>query len=523
MRLGASPPANLRMVPRVHLLAAFSCAVLAFGAEARANGRFPNAQSVRELGSEALVVAGTYGLFVTHDGSDFAYVCESEMFGKAPETATMDPLLEVAPDGSFVTGSLQAARVSREGGCGFETIASLPRNYDFFAEVPPDGAEKGRVSDLSRRGAGSDAPLIALVALVDDAGLPFEHRVYEARSGTEFSPIGAPIPKDLLDFALTLDAASSEPNRLYVTGSRANEPVLVRSSDGGESWEALPIPAADPETVLGAYLGAVSANDPARIYVRVSRRRLTENGYYMWDDSLLVSDDAGDAFSEPLRRDAALLGFSLARDGETVLAGYGEPRAEPAVSAREALGIYAAPANLPAADTTFERIVADLDVTCLHAGARGLYACATEVDPLGADPAEEPDFHLGVFAGAALPERRADFTPLLKLRDVRGPLPRAGGDQSPCRGEWLATCSQFFACDNDSSDFGGGAFACGGGAGGQAGAGSAGDAPGRRHEADAGCGCGHAGEPRQTGLGFVFAFLLVWWHRFRSKCRRSSS
>jgi hypothetical protein len=505
---------------------AFPClfsAVLAFGSEARANGRFPNAQSVRELGTEALVVAGTYGLLVTNDGIDFAYVCESEMFGKAPGTATMDPLLEVAPDGSFVTGSLQAARVSHAGGCGFETVASLPRNYDFFAEAPPDGGEKGRVADLTRRGAGSEAPLLALVALVDEAGLPFEHRVYEARSGTEFSPLGAPIPKDMMDFALTLDAAPSEPNRLYLTGSRANEPVLVRSPDGGESWDALPIPAADPETVLGAYLGAVSASDPDRIYVRVSRRRLTENGYYTWDDSLLVSDDAGDAFSEPLRRDAALLGFSLTSDGETVLAGYGEPRADPAVSAREVLGIYAASSNLSAADTMFERLVTDLDVTCLHAGARGLYACATEVDPLGVDAAQEPDFHLGVFAGAALPERRADFTPLLKLRDVRGPLPRAGGDESPCRGEWLAACARFFACDNDSSDLDDGSFACGGGAGGQAGAGSAADAPGRRKEADPGCGCRHAREPRQTGLGFVFAFLLVWWHRFRSKCPRSSS
>ena len=85
-----------------------------------------------------------------------------------------------------MTGSVQAARASVDGGCGFETIASLPRNFDFLGEEPPDGAEAGRVVDLCRRGAGAGAPLLALVALVDEAGLPLEHRVYEARNGTRF-------------------------------------------------------------------------------------------------------------------------------------------------------------------------------------------------------------------------------------------------------------------------------------------------------------------------------------------------
>jgi hypothetical protein len=502
-----------------------SCATLVFSRDARANGRFPNAQSVRELEPGSLVVAGTYGLLVTtNGGSDFAYVCESEMFGASPGDATMDPLLELAPDGSFVTGSLQAARVSRRGGCEFETIASLPRNYAFFAEEASDGAAPGRIADLARRGAGAEVPLLALAALVDEAGLPLEHRVYEARSGTDFSPIGAPIPRELVEYTLTIDAAPSDPNRFYVTGARANDPVLVRSSDGGERWEALDIRAAEPETILGTYLGAVSASDPERIYVRVSRRRLTENGYYMWDDSLLVSDDAGDTFSEPLRRNAALLGFALANDGETVLAGYGEPRAEPAVSARDVLGIYAAPSTAPAAEMAFERIVTDLDVTCLHANATGLYACATEVDPLGVDPAQEPDFHLGVFGGAALPERRSDFAPLLKLRDVRGPPPQADGSRGPCETDWQLRCAQFFACENDPRDLDEGALVCGsGGAGGGAGGREAGDAArSGSGPSDAGCGCRYGGDQRDMGLAWMFAFLAVWWHRFRQKCPRSN-
>jgi hypothetical protein len=492
---------------------------LLFAASARANGRFPNAQQVRELGSGSLVVAGTYGLLVTTNGGrDFAYVCESEMFGQPAGNFTMDPLLEVAPDGSFVTGSVQAARVSHDLGCGFETVESLPRNWDFLGLEPLPDAENGRVIDLCRRGAGAEAPLLALVAIVDEAGVPLEHRIYEASSGTTFVPIGAPIETELADTGLTLDAAPSDPDRLYLTGTLAGAPILVRSSDAGQTWESVPVGAADPDTLERSYLAGVSPTDPNRIYVRVQRRRLTDAGYYLWDDSLLVSDDAGDAFSEPLRHDAALLGFALANDGELVLGGYGDPRADPALSSRDELGIYAADATLPAGAIVFERIVSDLDVSCLYATATGLYACATELDPLGADSTLEPDFHLGLHRGAGLPTARADFTPLLKLRDVRGPAPWSDDRVSACDAEWSAACAQFFACENDPRDLADGAVVCGDGAGGEGG--GSGDARRRGTEPEFGCGCKTSGDGSPAAMGFMFAFLLGWWHRFRARCRR---
>jgi hypothetical protein len=177
----------------------------------------------------------------------------------------------------------------------------------------------------------------------------------------------------------------------------------------------------------------------------------------------------------------------------------------------------------------FERIVTDLDVTCLHANATGLYACATEVDPLGVDPEQEPDFHLGVLAGTALPERRSDFTPLLKLRDVRGPPAQADGSEGPCDADWRLRCAAFFACENDPRETDTGALVCGSGgaaggaSGGEAGGGSDGAARGGGNAADSGCGCRHAGVRRGSGLAFLFAFLLAKWHRFRRKCPRSNS
>ena len=492
--------------------------------DARANGRFPNAQMVRELGPESLVIAGTYGLLLTtNGGKDFAYVCETEMFGRSAGGFTLDPLLEVAPDGAFVTGSVEGARVSVDGGCGFEVIESLPRNYDFFGEAAPDGAESGRVVDVCRRGAGADAPLVALVAIVDAAGIPVEHRVYEAVGGTEFVPLGAPLAAGELAFATTIDVAPSDPERFYVTGMLEGSAVLARSHDGGARWETVPIAVPEPNGVLGTYLGAVAPNDPERLYVRVSRRRLTEASYYVWDDSLLASDDAGNSFSEVLRKGAALLGFAVTADGATILAGYGDPRADAALALREERGLYAAVAA-PVAELSFERIVAELDVSCLYAGASGLFTCAAEEDPLGADSSVTDDFHLGVYRGGALPSNRADFEPLLRLRDVRGPVPNADGSPSACDAEWRFACSSLFACEDDGTELGEGALVCGDGSGGGGGeAGASAEKAAKPSNPDAGCGCRSAARGSDAGFGWLFAFLLGWWHRLRQKCRRSSS
>jgi hypothetical protein len=246
----------------------------------------------------------------------------------------------------------------------------------------------------------------------------------------------------------------------------------------------------------------------------------------------MVSDDAGDSFSERLRHDAALLGFTLSIDGETVFAGYGDPRVDFAVTSRENLGIYAADASSAAGALAFERTVSDLDVNCLVASPTGLYACATEQDPLGVDPTFDPDFHLGIYLGAELPRRRADFAPLLKLRDVRGPPPWSDGRAGACDAEWLAgdpslpfpvgICRQFAACDNDPRALGEGALICGEGAGGEGGGGTTSGKSPRSREPRSGCACRSGGKGRAWDFGWAFAFLLGWWHRFRGRCRPSS-
>ena len=460
---------------------------------ALANGRFPNAQQLRELDPQTLVVAGTYGMLVTTNGGrDFAYQCEAEIFGKPTGTYTVDPLLEVASDGAIFSGSLHALRISRDLSCAFEAEPSLPNNWSFFELERPEGAESGQIVDVCRRGGGADAPVLALARMLDDAATTTEFRLYQANARGVFEVVGAPIPVALMDFGLTLDVAPSDPERIYVSGTLDNDPVLLASDDGGRSFRSSPIVVGDPDFVLGAYLAAVSPNDPERLYLRVARRVQTKGGLYQRDDSLAVSSDGGRSVSEVLRAQANLLGFALSLDGTVVLAGYGDPRVDETLSSPAVVGIYRGDADALA----FEHVVTDIDVSCLRFTESGLYACALERDPLGVDPAFLDDFHLGIYRGAGTPTSAADFTPLLKLKDVRGPAPWNDGRTTACAEEWtsgdpnapvpVGTCTRLNACESGAarSD----ALVCGM-ATGVGGSGAMDAGKGGPGAPDAGCGC----------------------------------
>jgi len=513
-------------LPRPTLLSiALVGASLAFVSSAPANGRFPNAQQLRGIDADTLVVVGTYGLLVTtNGGADFSYQCEAALFAAPMTSATMDPLLELAPGGAIMTGSRHGLTVSRDRGCRFELEPSLPRNWAYFGLEPAAGAEPGQVIDVCRRGAGADAPVLALVMMADAEGRATEHRLYQADAAGPFRPLGAPIPIGLLDFGFTLDVAPSDPERVYVSGTVDNDPVVIVSEDGGRSYRASSPAFDDADTVLGAYIGAVSPTDPDRVYLRVARRVTTTDGLYARDDSLAVTSDGGNTFTEVLRARANLLGFALSPDGNTVLSGYGDPRTDETASSPDAVGVYAANAD----ELAFERVVADVDVSCLRYTERGLYLCAVERDPLGLDPGL-PDFHLGLYRGSGLPHAVGDFSPLLDLRDVRGPPPERDGAPSPCAEAWkssdpsapIATgvCAQFNACDAEPGDtLAPGALVCGrdpsSGEGGGAGA-SERDTV---RDVAPGCGCRAAPRtPREPLAALVFALALALARRSRAR------
>ena len=422
---------------RVAFGLALSWAALALTSRASANGRFPNAEQLREQASGALVVSGTYGLLVSGNAKDFQFVCESALFGKTLQGSWVDPLLEVLPGETILSGSVNGLRVSRDEGCSFQSDWSLPHDPTFIPPEPSATGESGTVVDLCLANDASHGA-IALTSVTQSDGSIREHRLYRtADQAKTWSPLGVAIPSSLVHVVLTVDVAPSDAKRIYVSGSLLGKSVLVVSEDAGASWTARPLPVADGAGVSGLYVAAVSPTDPQRVYLRVNRKSQADDGSTTWDDSLLVSDDAGVTASERLRQPAALLGFALSADGKTVLAGYGDPVVAPIVVNPDAVGLYAA-----SADTLmFSHEIPDFYVSCLRYSARGLYACAKESDPLGMN-GDRTDFHVGVFEGAGVPSALSDFTPLLKLKDLRGPIPLASGQASACAAEWASSDPQ---------------------------------------------------------------------------------
>ncbi|MET0794399.1 MAG: hypothetical protein ABW061_22955 [Polyangiaceae bacterium] len=437
-------------------------------ASARANGRFPNAEQLREIAPGSLVVSGTYGLLVSGNSKDFQFVCESTLFGKTLMGSWVDPLLEVLPDGTILSGSLNGLRLSRDHGCSFQSDWSLPHDPAFIAPDPSASGATGTIVDLCPADDTSQG-MIALASLTSSDGSTLEHRLYRSTDGARtWAELGLPIPTAQVRVVLTVDVAPSDPNRIYVSGSSLGKSVLVVSEDAGATWVVHTIALDDEAGIAGLYIAAVSPSDPKRVYLRVSRRSLADDGSTTWDDSLLVSDDAGSSTRQVLRQSAALLGFALSPDGSTVLAGYGDPVVAPVVVSDTAIGLYAATSDA----LDFSQKVADFSVSCLRWAAGGLYACAKESDPLGSNPALN-DFHVGVFKGSGVPEKLADFTPLVKLKDLRGPLPLASGAPSACQAEWAegdpsspgqaSVCASLNACAKSgvSVALSAGSFVCG--------------------------------------------------------------
>ena len=445
-----------RLGPRRPGACALICAVTLLSASpARANGRFPNAEQLREVAPGSLVVSGTYGLLVSGNSKDFQFVCESALFGKTLMGSWVDPLLEVLPDGTILSGSVNGLRVSRDQGCSFQSDWSLPHDPTF---IPPDPSATGKSGTVVDLCPAYDAAhgVIALSSLTQMDGSTLEHQLYRSTDGAHsWAALGVAIPTSMVHVVLTVDVAPSDPTHIYVSGSSLGKSVLVASSDSGATWTPHTLTIDDSAGIGGLYIAAVSPTDALRVYLRVNRQSQADDGSTTWDDSLLVSDDGGVSAHEVLRQPAALLGFALSPDGKTVLAGYGDPVVAPIVAGDDAVGLYAASSDA----LTFTHQIQEFYVSCLRWAADGLYACAKENDPLAMTPSVA-DFHVGVFKGSGVPAALSDFTPLVKLKDLRGPMPLASGQPSSCVAEWAmgdpsspgqgSVCATLNACPGDA-------------------------------------------------------------------------
>jgi photosystem II stability/assembly factor-like uncharacterized protein len=448
-RIGSGRPAPV-------LATAFALASLVATAArpASANGRYPSAQQLVTDPSDPtrLWLRATYGLLTSADsGKTWSWICESAVGYNAGE----DPMLVVASDGTVLAASFEGLLVTHDHGCNWSQHPDLGNRIVDDAAIAGDASHILAISTRVERTGAFDLVLFRS----DDAGASF-HAV-----GT--------VATDVLAF--TVDAAASDPSRVYVTGLGGHGPkpvadggadaghraeagtadagvphpgLLLRSRDGGRSWDRVRIPglSADDEP----YIAAVHPTKPDTLYVRVKGASEPHQFVESW---LLYTEDGGDTWRELFRGSADMLGFALVDGGDSVVVGLGDAHdasgerpSDPA-----ATGVYRAVA--PAFE--FARLRQG-QVGCLSPSSAGLYVCgshATEGYELGLS-SDDGQTVSPVF----------DFGPALE-----GP-PACSGTSSAatCTSGWPYLCDQLGACGASATDAG----------------------PARAAHVRGGCGCG---------------------------------
>lgn len=448
--------------------AALATGALLCSASAFAHGAFPQSAFVYEdrADPDRLWVGASFGLLTSPDRGDTWYwLCE-----EAPDYEGVKPKMDVSASGALLVGSFDGVSVSSSLGCDW-TVPEGPKDK-FVSFVFTEESDPHSVLALVSMGQPGNVFLNQIWVSPDD--------------GQSFVQLGADLDTSLLSFAVV--SAKSDNQRVYVSGNLKPEDggpaqgVLLVSSDRGGSWDYLPIPGADstnPPHVLG-----VHPTNPDQVFVRVDGDA---------KDQLLVSNDAGQSFTQLLDKQAELFGFVIDPDGSKLRIGFGDAR-DPTLEVDENdVGIYSADlANL--GPESFNR---DLEgaIGCLSWIGSELYACTSQF------------FH-GYELGRSTDGKT--FEGVMTLSGVENvvscPAESRAGEYCPAK--WPATCSLIGKCipGGDAGVGGNGGTGSGGTSNGSGGSSGGGD--------DGGCGCRMPGtsdrdRASQARGPFVFGLALV--------------
>jgi len=433
-------------------------AALAFSQAAAANGRFPRSERLLEDARDPshLILGATFGMLVTDDaGATWHHVCEASFAEAGLQT---DPVIALAPDGAVLAGIYASVARSAADACDFKKTLGL-NNREAVPDFTLSASVPGHV-------------MATLVKLLEDG--TSENWLYGSDdSGQSWTAVGE-LPTTIRTVA-TLEIAPADDLRVYVSGLDPDGAgVLLRSDDGGKTFEAQAVPT-DAANQEMPYIAGVDAANADAVYLR------TDDWVYVpalqvanANDALLYSDDAGAHFTELLRRPGKLFGFTFSPDNSELLVGYGDPveAGGGRLTEASALGIYRAPQG----SSDFEQRYAG-SIGCLTWTQQGLYACTLEAET-GFSLALTPntDFEL---------QAPPDFTPLLRLKDVAGPLDcPAPSSGSICQSYWQSTCESWGRTDCESQ------------------------IPTAPATAP-GCGCRAAGHDADAKTAWLFALLLL--------------
>lgn len=262
---------------------------------AHANGRFPRADLIvfDPNDSQRFVVRTTFGVLESRDaGESFSWICE-----RALELADEeDPMFAVTDNGSLVASTLDGVLVGGREECGFRQVPELLD--EIVPDLTLDRSDPRRVLAFRARGL-FDNQFESELMLSED-------------NGESFAPLGEPLPKQLLP--LSIDIAPGDSERVYLTARLPREQgyasVLLRSDDGGQSFDSYPLELTSDLAL--AFLAGVSPEDPLRVYVRIADPLGTR---------LMRSTDGGESFELVHQGEGSLSGFAIAPDGRTVAFG----------------------------------------------------------------------------------------------------------------------------------------------------------------------------------------------------------
>ncbi len=403
-------------------LAILGVAVLLTSRYAAANGRYPASNQIVFSANasssvpDVLVVRATYGLLVSRDGAaTWQWLCEGAL--GVPAVSIEDPSIALTASQALVVGLVEGLDVSADLGCRFDCAAAPPAGTSIVdLVVRPDAPDT--VLALSSSYVFGEGGTTGGAATLDT-------RIFESTDdGAHWTQLGVPLDPSVV--VTTIDVAKSDPQRIYVSGTRGfgetRSASLFVSSDAGMSWTERPMPF-DPTREVAVFIGAVDPSSPDRVYVRSSGQ-----------SRLFVTSDGGKSFAIPLTLQGQMLGLALAPDGSKVYAG----------SEEDGLFVGKATAGAAGGDAgfTFEK-TSSVHVQCLATHGSELWACSDEAS--------------GFLVGASMDDG-AHFSPRLQssritgsvacAADVGGPFAcGADANASLCAGAaFEAVCSTLGGC-----------------------------------------------------------------------------
>ncbi|HUQ06866.1 MAG TPA: hypothetical protein VM261_30445 [Kofleriaceae bacterium] len=269
----------------------------ASAAPAVANGRMPASFKVRfRPGSQTDILAGvTFGLMLSRDdGTTWRWICEAAVGFEG----TFDPDYEFAPNGTIWATTFSGLRYTRDG-CQWQAVgAPLGGGLVTAVKVADDGTVYAGFAD------------------------PVEGSSFykSTNDGMTFVPAGTLTQS--FDWFTSIEVAPSAQQNLYVAGYKfqgTNPPLnmLLRSSNGGTSFESLPVTAFAVTNVSELQIAAISPTNPDQVFVRVTLTRSTiGEALYRTDNWSRPLNMGGPTWTKVLDLPDYITGTAVRQNGE---------------------------------------------------------------------------------------------------------------------------------------------------------------------------------------------------------------